>query len=112
MKIAIVAPIEERVPPYKYGGTERVISSLANELVALGHDTTLFASADSETHAKLVPIIEKSNRSYIRTQPRTWFSRQVSALNKVNKAVEVGNFDIIHNHIDATLLLFKDLYKT
>ena len=54
MKIAQVAPLFERVPPRLYGGTERIVSYLTEELVRLGHDVTLFASGDSITSAELV----------------------------------------------------------
>src|ERR1044071_3301344 len=55
MKIAQVAPLYERVPPISYGGTERIVSYLTEELVAAGHDVTLFASGDSHTTARLGP---------------------------------------------------------
>ncbi len=54
MRIAQVAPLFESVPPMLYGGTERIVSYLTEELVRLGHEVTLFASGDSETNAKLV----------------------------------------------------------
>ena len=54
MKIAQIAPLAERVPPKLYGGTERIVSYLTEELVRQGHDVTLFASGDSITSAKLV----------------------------------------------------------
>ena len=54
MRIAQVAPLFESVPPKLYGGTERVVSYLTEELVRLGHEVTLFASGDSQTQAKLV----------------------------------------------------------
>ena len=54
MKIAQIAPLAESVPPKLYGGTERVVSYLTEELVRLGHDVTLFASGDSETAARLI----------------------------------------------------------
>lgn len=54
MRIAQVAPLAESVPPHLYGGTERVIAWLIDELVELGHEVTLFASGDSSTRAKLV----------------------------------------------------------
>ena len=53
MRIAQVAPLHERVPPKLYGGTERIVSYLTEELVRLGHDVTLFASGDSLTRARL-----------------------------------------------------------
>jgi glycosyltransferase involved in cell wall biosynthesis len=62
MKIAILAPIFERVPAKKYGGTERVVYALTEELVKMGHDVTLFASGDSITSAKLVSVQPKSLR--------------------------------------------------
>ena len=55
MKIAQIAPLYERVPPKLYGGTERIVSYLTEELVRQGHDVTLFASGDSLTGAELVP---------------------------------------------------------
>jgi len=59
MKIAQVAPLFERVPPRRYGGTERVVSYLTEELVRQGHDVTLFASADSITAAAWWPRAER-----------------------------------------------------
>ena len=60
MRIAQVAPLFESVPPKLYGGTERVVSYLTEELVKLGHDVTLFASGDSVTSARLISCCEKS----------------------------------------------------
>src|SRR5438093_13729991 len=60
MRIAQLAPPLERVPPPCYGGTERVIHTLTEELVRRGHDVTLFASGDSETSARLVPTFEQA----------------------------------------------------
>ena len=57
MRIAQIAPLAEAVPPKLYGGTERVVSWLTEELVAEGHEVTLFASGDSKTSAKLVPCV-------------------------------------------------------
>jgi Glycosyltransferase Family 4 len=62
VRIAQVAPLHEAVPPRFYGGTERVVSYLTEHLVQLGHDVTLFASGDSETRARLVPICRQSLR--------------------------------------------------
>ena len=67
MKIAQIAPLIESVPPRLYGGTERIVSYLTEELVALGHDVTLFASGDSITAASLVhrrdPLLHADARS-------------------------------------------------
>jgi Glycosyltransferase Family 4 len=62
MRIAQIAPLAESVPPKLYGGTERVVSWLTEELVALGHDVSLFASGDSRTTAKLVPACPRALR--------------------------------------------------
>ena len=62
MRIAQVAPLYESVPPKLYGGTERVVSYLTEELVRQGHDVTLFASGDSLTEARLVPVCKQSLR--------------------------------------------------
>jgi glycosyltransferase involved in cell wall biosynthesis len=62
MKIAQIAPLIESVPPRLYGGTERVVSYLTEELVAQGHEVTLFASGDSITAAKLVPCCTQALR--------------------------------------------------
>ena len=60
MRIAQVAPLYESVPPKLYGGTERVVSYLTEELVEMGHEVTLFASGDSETAARLIPACSSS----------------------------------------------------
>jgi hypothetical protein len=62
MRIAQVAPLAESVPPKLYGGTERVIAWLTEELIELGHDVTLFASGDSITSATLVPVWPRALR--------------------------------------------------
>src|SRR5262245_37133364 len=62
MRIAQVSPLFESVPPKSYGGTERVVSYLTEELVKRGHRVTLFATADSETSAQLVPICDRALR--------------------------------------------------
>ena len=62
MRIAQVAPLVESVPPKLYGGTERVVSFLTEELVRLGHQVTLFASADSRTAANLMPMCPEALR--------------------------------------------------
>src|SRR6201994_3959823 len=62
VKIAQIAPLVESVPPRLYGGTERVVSWLTEELVAQGHEVTLFASGDSQTRAELEPIVPRALR--------------------------------------------------
>ena len=63
MRIAVIAPLYESVPPRGYGGTERVVHWLVEALVRLGHRVTLFASGDSRTSARLVPIVARSLRT-------------------------------------------------
>ena len=62
MKIAQIAPLYEAVPPKLYGGTERIVAHLSNALVELGHQVTLFASADADTRATLVPVRDQAIR--------------------------------------------------
>jgi hypothetical protein len=59
MKIAQIAPLAESIPPKLYGGTERIVSYLTEELVSQKHDVTLFASADSRTKARLAPACDR-----------------------------------------------------
>ncbi|QAU33830.1 glycosyltransferase family 4 protein [Janthinobacterium sp. 17J80-10] len=96
MKIAQVAPLFERVPPKAYGGTERVISYLTEELVRQGHDVTLFASGDSVTAARLVPVIEQSLRLDLNRQE--WLMYHTMMLDEV--AAMADEFDVIHFHTD------------
>jgi glycosyltransferase involved in cell wall biosynthesis len=62
MKIAQIAPLYEAVPPSLYGGTERIVAHLTNALVELGHEVTLFASAEAHTRATLVPVRDQAIR--------------------------------------------------
>ena len=96
MKIAQVAPLHESVPPRLYGGTERVVSYLTEELVALGHQVTLFASGDSETAAELIPVCERA----LRLDPASAdpIASHVLLLERVFR--EVDRFDVVHFHSD------------
>ena len=95
MKIAQVVHLGVSIPPEQYGGTERVVSYLTEELVRLGHDVTLFASGDSTTTAKLVPMCE-------RALTRTPFVNRDALLTHMLEHVwNVSNeFEIIHSHLD------------
>jgi glycosyltransferase involved in cell wall biosynthesis len=95
MKIALVAPLAEAVPPKLYGGTERIVSWLTEALVSDGHDVTLFASGDSETSARLVACSPKGLRL---TGIRDHTSFQLSMLDRVLQREK--EFDIIHFHVD------------
>lgn len=96
MRIAQVAPLYESVPPTGYGGTERVVSWLTEELVRLGHDVTLFASADSMTTARLVPCCRESLR--LSSGSIDFLAHHIVQLEKVLQ--EKDEFDLIHFHID------------
>jgi len=96
MRIAQIAPLAESVPPKLYGGTERVVAWLIDELVKLGHDVTLFASGDSRTHGKLHAAWPRALRL---GRPRSDPSAAVTALLEA-MARRAGEFDVIHAHID------------
>ncbi|MFZ6763102.1 glycosyltransferase family 4 protein [Pseudoroseomonas sp. WGS1072] len=96
MRIAQIAPLTEAVPPKLYGGTERIVSYITEELVALGHDVTLFASGDSITRAKLAPMCRKA----LRLDPSV---RDANApLNLMLEEVyrRRHDFDLLHFHLD------------
>lgn len=97
MKIAQIAPLYEAVPPRLYGGTERVVAHLANALVDQGHDVTLFASADSQTRARLVPMRARA----LRLDPaplKSDLASHLSMLYEVRRRAR--EFDVLHFHID------------
>jgi glycosyltransferase involved in cell wall biosynthesis len=96
LKIAQVAPLFESVPPKTYGGTERVVSYLTEELVRQGHDVTLFASGDSVTRATLISCTERSLRLDLNCIDQ--LAHQVVLLEQVYK--DVRDFDLIHFHTD------------
>ncbi len=100
MKIAQIAPIVEKVPPSKYGGTERVVSALTEELVKRGHDVTLFASGDSKTSAKLVSVVPKALKNLKIADP---FGLNEHTLLHIGHAYgRQAEFDIIHDHVTPT----------
>jgi glycosyltransferase involved in cell wall biosynthesis len=96
MKIAQVSPLYESVPPKMYGGTERVVSFLTEELTSLGHEVYLFASGDSTTSANLIPFRDKAVRldesCYDKLSPHFAMMEEVERQGR--------KFDIIHSHID------------
>lgn len=97
MRIAQIAPLHESVPPRLYGGTERVISYLTEELVRQGHDVTLFASGDSTTAATLRPMCDVALRLEGRkvVDPLAHHIRMLELV-----AQEAADFDVVHFHID------------
>ena len=96
MKIAQIAPLMESVPPRLYGGTERIVSYLTEELVHLGHEVTLFASGDSFTSANLVSCVPQA----LRLDPniRDILPYYMLMLDRVRQRSE--QFDVLHFHID------------
>lgn len=97
MRIAQVAPLYESVPPRLYGGTERVVSYLTDELVRQGHEVTLFASGDSNTLAELRPVCVRALRLEGKKilDPLAHHLRMVEMV-----AQEAADFDIVHYHVD------------
>jgi glycosyltransferase involved in cell wall biosynthesis len=97
MRIAQIAPLFESVPPRLYGGTERVVSYLTEELVRRGHDVTLFASGDSRTAARLVPVTERA----VRLEPTTRDLLCADTIRQLDMAFSgAADFDMIHSHVD------------
>jgi len=97
MKIAQVAPLYESVPPKLYGGTERVVSYLTEELVRMGHDVTLYASGDSSTAARLRSVSERA----LRLEGGKLLSPLAHHLNLIETvAQEADEYDVIHFHLD------------
>jgi glycosyltransferase involved in cell wall biosynthesis len=96
MKIAQIAPLMERVPPRLYGGTERIVSYLTEELVRLGHEVTLFASGDSITAATLTPCVSKALR--LDASVRDTIPYYMLMLDRVRQRAQ--DFDVLHFHID------------
>jgi len=96
MRIAQISPLFEAVPPKLYGGTERVVYSLTEELVAMGHDVTLFASGDSVTSAKLAPMRDKA----LRLDPNVvdWIAIYMRMMELIRRRAD--EFDVLHFHTD------------
>src|SRR5437763_9518246 len=95
MKIAQISPLIESVPPKLYGGTERIVSYLTEELVRQGHDVVLFASGDSTTQAELVPCSPTALRL---GQIRDATPYSVLQLEQLRR--RANEFDILHFHTD------------
>jgi glycosyltransferase involved in cell wall biosynthesis len=96
MRIAQIAPLFEAVPPKLYGGTERVVSSLTEELVAMGHDVTLFASGDSITDAKLEAVWPRALR--LDPDVKDWVATYTIMMEYVARRAD--RFDVLHFHVD------------
>jgi len=109
VKIAQIAPLYEAVPPKLYGGTERIVAFLCDALTDLGHDVTLFASAEAETLATLVPVRDQA----IRLDPEPLKSDLAAHLSMLHDARQrADEFDVMHFHVDLLHFpMFADIAK-
>src|SRR5688572_14033839 len=108
MKIALLSSFEEPVPPRMYGGTERIIYTLAEEWIKMGHQVTLYASGDSQTAAHLVPCTPRAIRLLkVARDPTTRQALNLDALATALSYIQGTGFDIIHNHFGWQALLFN-----
>jgi glycosyltransferase involved in cell wall biosynthesis len=107
LRIAMVAPLHVRVPPARYGGTERVVSELTNELVRRGHDVTLFASGSSTTPARLRSLAPRPLWELEPFQHRPYEVAQVEEV-----ARSASSFDVIHWHLDFIHVLVLGRIRT
>jgi len=109
MKIAVISPLMERVPPFGYGGTEKIVSLVADGLVDHGHDVTLYASGDSKTKAKLVSGSNKALRQDKMVQsPQAFLTGMVADF----FMTDAKKFDIIWNNTDFNGFVFGPYIKT
>ncbi|MCX6759652.1 MAG: glycosyltransferase family 4 protein [Candidatus Nealsonbacteria bacterium] len=112
MKIALLAPFEESVPPQKYGGTELIVYYLA-QLLSKKHSVFLFATGDSKTKARLIPIFPRNIRKEkISQDMKIRESLKYIGIAKVVKELKKIKVDIIHNHIGWRFLPFAPLFKS
>jgi glycosyltransferase involved in cell wall biosynthesis len=107
MRVAMLAPIAWRVPPRHYGPWERVVSLLTEGLVARGVDVTLFATADSETRARLAAVCPRPYAEDPTLDAKMWECLHIASL--FERAAE---FDVIHNHFDFLPLSYSGLVAT
>jgi glycosyltransferase involved in cell wall biosynthesis len=109
MRIAQIAPLYEAVPPRLYGGTERIVAQLSDALVDLGHEVVLFASADSRTRAKLVPVRDQAIR--LDSHPlKSDLAAHLSMMHEVRRRTQ--DFDAIHFHVDLVHFpFFEDIAR-
>jgi len=102
MRIGLLAPLHEAVPPHRYGGTERVLSWLTEELVRRGHAVTLFASGDSKTTAELVPVTPVALRPCAAKEVVAPHFRELGLLRE-----RIDELDVVHSHVDFFALPFR-----
>ena len=108
LKIAQVAPLWVKIPPEKYGGIERIVHYLTEELVRRGHQVSLFASGDSQTKAKLFSVYPRA----LKKDNIPW-SDPFWNLENISRAFQqADSFDVMHSHLDLWTLFFQELTKT
>ena len=112
MKIVQLSPLEEPVPPKKYGGTELVVYNLCEELINLGHEVFLLASGDSITRATLVPVFPKSIRKLPEARNmKIRESLKFMGIGTILQLLKKIKPDIIHNHMGWRMLPFSPLFE-
>lgn len=110
MRIALIAPFEESVPPEKYGGTELVVYNLAESLVDMGHEVFLLASGESKTRAKLISVFPRAiRREEYASDANIRNSLKFMGIARVLDELKKINIDIVHNHIGWRLLPFEGI---
>src|SRR5690606_23292051 len=107
MRIAQVAPLYESVPPVAYGGTERIVHYLTEELVAMGHEVTLYASGDARTSARLVPVCARSLR--LDSKCIDPIAHHMVMLELISR--EYKSYDVLHFHIDYFHFLLSRMLR-
>jgi glycosyltransferase involved in cell wall biosynthesis len=112
VRVAQIAPMYEAVPPSHYGGTERVVWSLGEELVARGHEVTLFASGDSTTTARLVPTVPQALRRRMGPQEMIEVAPYLHLRMLSDVYRDAAYFDVIHSHVDHFTFPFARLVST
>lgn len=106
MNICIISPIEERVPPQKYGGISRIVSFLTEELVLKNHQVTLMASGDSQTRARLIPVVPKAGYP---NNPKAREAYLQIATAKIIEFLTREHFDVVSNHFGWRLIPFHSI---
>jgi glycosyltransferase involved in cell wall biosynthesis len=108
VRIALLSPLYESVPPQLYGGTERVVAWLADALVERGHEVVLFASGDSQTRAELIPVVDRALRlgGDDRVDP---IAVHIAAAEMARRFADELELDVVHSHIDYLAMpTFRD----
>jgi glycosyltransferase involved in cell wall biosynthesis len=108
LRIAQLAPLYERIPPKLYGGTERVVSYVTEELANRGHEVTLFAAGDAQTAAHLAPGCPRALR--LEGKPELGVCLQLPMISDIYGRL-ANQFDVVHSHVDYWALPFAELTK-